>query len=206
VNWLGAGWGIQVENDVVIDLASSQNEVALAQQYGQSPITEDLLSQQLLSYYPLARSISLASPAQAAELPPASPLALTGDQAWGETDLTQQPNPDDGVDHFGPLSLAVTLDDPTTRARLVVFGDSDFATNAHFGQFANGDMLLNSVNWASGNTDLISIPPKDSAFRQPLDLSTRTIATLGIVSVCLLPFGVLLAGVAVVWNRRSRYK
>jgi ABC-type uncharacterized transport system involved in gliding motility auxiliary subunit len=204
VTWLGAAWGVQVHNDVVIDLASTQSDVAVAQQYGASPITDDLLSQQLLSYYPLARSIGVS--AEAAEVPPANPLALTGDQSWGETDLATQPQPDDGVDNFGPLTLAVTVEDPATQARLIVFGDSDFAANAHFDQFANGDMLLNSVNWATGNTDLISIPPKDSAFRQPLDLSTRTIAALGIVSVCLLPFGVLLAGIAVVWNRRTRYK
>lgn len=206
VDWLNATWGIQVENDVVIDLASSRSEFAIAQAYGNSPITDDLLSQELASYYPLARSISVSAAGDTALPATVNPLAITGDRSWGETDLTQQANPDDGVDHFGPLNLAVTVEDPNTRARLVVFGDADFATNAHADQYANGDMLLNSVNWATGNTDLISIPPKSSTFRQPLDLSTRTVVTLGLVSACVLPFGMLLAGVAVVWNRRSRYK
>jgi ABC-type uncharacterized transport system involved in gliding motility auxiliary subunit len=109
-------------------------------------------------------------------------------------------------DAAGPLNMAVSGENSVTQARVVVFGDSDFIANAAQNAGANNDMFIASVNWATGNTDLISIPPKPASFRPPLDLSTRTIAILGIVTVLLLPFGVLAAGIFVVLSRRARYK
>ncbi|MBI3761893.1 MAG: Gldg family protein, partial [Chloroflexi bacterium] len=209
VDWLAKSWGVNVGNDVVVDPASSRPDVAFAQGYGSSPITEKLLSQNLTSVYPLARSIGAAPTSSAASPPQVTSLVSTGPEAWGEFDfnsLNSGPKFDKGTDQPGPVSLAVTADNPSNKARIVVFGDSDFATNFFAEQYANGDMLYNSVNWVTGNTDLISIPPKDQSFRAPLDLSTRTIATFGLVSLCVLPFGMLLIGAAVVWNRRTRYK
>jgi ABC-type uncharacterized transport system involved in gliding motility auxiliary subunit len=212
-DWLAAAWGILLSNDLVIDPASSQAGdpfVPFAFGYGSSPITDKLYSQNLTSQYPLARSVLPPVPGDVNHASiQAAGLVLTSPQAWGETDfdsLQSGAQPDDGADPIGPLNLAVTAENTTTSARLVVFGDADFVTNAVAEAYANGDILYNSVNWATGNTDLISIPPKDASFRPPLDLSTRTIAILGIVSVLLLPFGMLVIGVIVVLNRRARFK
>ena len=211
-DWLAKTWGIKVANDVVVDPASSQAGEPFAPfafSYGNSPITQKLLNQNLTSVYPLARSISGSETSGAAGGPQATPLVITSPQAWGETDLNSLSTGaklDRGIDSAGPLNLAITAENPTTRARVVVFGDADFASNFFAESYANGDMLYNSVNWVTGNTDLISIPPKDTNFRPPLDLSTRTIATLGLLTVCALPFGVLLIGAFVVWRRRTQYK
>ena len=213
VDWLAQTWGIGLSNDLVIDPASSQAGdafVPFAFGYGSSPITDKLLSQNLTSQYPLARSVTppVAGDEAFASIT-ATGLVLTSPQAWGETDfasLQSGARPDNGVDVSGPLDLAVTAEHSDTSARIAVFGDADFITNAVAQAYANGDIFYNTVNWAAGNTDLISIPPKSPSFRAPLDQSTRTIAILGIVSVLLLPFGVLVMGVAVVLNRRARYK
>ena len=46
-------------------------------------------------------------------------------------------------------------------ASIVVFGDSDFASNRYFSDASsNKDIFLNSVNWLVGDTALISIRPK----------------------------------------------
>ncbi len=213
VDWLQATWGITLNNDLVVDPASSQVTnpfTPVSLNFGSSPVTDNLTTLNLAVAFPLTRSIAVPTDATAG---PAgvqtTPLVLTSAGAWGETDfnsLQSGASLDPAADLVGPLYMAVSAENSTNRARVVVFGDSDFAGNQAVDLGANLNILLNSVNWVTGNTDLISIPPRDTSFRPPLDTSNRTIAILGLASVCVLPFGVLLVGVAVVWNRRIRYK
>ena len=50
--------------------------------------------------------------------------------------------------------------------KLVVFGDSDFASNKYFYSNDNGDIFLNSVNWLAEDYELISIRPKLVPYRE----------------------------------------
>ena len=65
---------------------------------------------------------------------------------------------DPDADLRGPLSLGVAVAAPTDtnlapagRAMLVVFGDSDFASNEYFSQHANGELLISSITWLTEN-------------------------------------------------------
>jgi ABC-type uncharacterized transport system involved in gliding motility auxiliary subunit len=211
--WLASAWGIAPANDLVVDPASSQVTdpfTPVSVYFGPSPITDKLVSQALPVAFRLARSVGtpVAGDPAFANVQ-VSGLVFTSEQAWGEVDfadLQTSVQMDPTREAAGPLNMAVSGENLLTQARVVVFGDSDFISNSGIDLGANNDIFVASVNWATGNTDLISIPPKEASFRPPLDLSTRTIATLGIVSVLLLPFGVLVVGIAVVLNRRARYK
>jgi ABC-type uncharacterized transport system involved in gliding motility auxiliary subunit len=87
--------------------------------------------------------------------------------------------------------------------RLVVFGDADFAIDANFFAYANGDLLINSIDWAAGQEALISLTPKNSTQRllMPPDRLTTQLMLLSIVF--LLPGLALVWGI-VVWVQRRR--
>ena len=70
---------------------------------------------------------------------------------------------DEGVDTPGPISLAVAVEGE--GGRLVVFGDSDFATNQYFDYQGNGDLqLLNALSWLPEDESLISIRPRQAGY------------------------------------------
>src|SRR5262249_10920358 len=54
-----------------------------------------------------------------------------------------------------------TPDASTREARVVVFGDSDFATNTLLAVQANQDLFLNTVAWLAQDPDLISIHARE---------------------------------------------
>jgi ABC-type uncharacterized transport system involved in gliding motility auxiliary subunit len=200
--YLAQTWGIGLGRDIVVDLSSQQPFMAVASQYGTHAITEKLSG--MVTFFPTARSVQ--SGASAAGTAPLG-LVYTGDQAWGETDFAalegQQVAPDEGVDVVGNVPLAALVDDVAGGKRLVVFGDADFATNAYFAQYGNGDLLINSIDWAAGQEDLINLTPKDEVQRVLAPPQRYSIGLILLVSVFLLP-GAVLAGGILVWIQRRK--
>lgn len=201
--YLSTDWGITFDNDIVIDTNSNQTLYAIAANYGNHQITQKL--QGLVSFYPTARSLEISSNA------PNSPLALilTNDSAWGETDFSAlQTNGSvsfqQGKDVSGPLTLAVVSQNTTTNSNLVVFGDADFASDAFFNQYANGDMFINAIDWAGGQTQLINLTSPQAITRTLILPSSTWLLIMAVSFLCLLP-GVVIAGGVISWLiRRSR--
>ena len=200
--YLATDWGITFDNDLVIDTNSNQPLYAVAATYGKHPITEKL--QGLVSFYPTARSLVIASNA------PNTPMALisTTSSAWGETDFSSlqsngQVSFQQGKDIPGPLTLAVVAQN-TTGGHLIVFGDADFASDAFFSQYANGDMFINAIDWAGGQTQLINLTSPSAISRTFVLPSSLWLLVMAISFLCILP-GVVIAGGVVSWLiRRSR--
>lgn len=96
--------------------------------------------------------------------------------------------------------LEEPLEKSAGEARLVVFGDSDFALNNYFDSSANGDLFLNVVSWLAEDTDLISVRPKSPTSRT-LTLTVSESRLLFWALVVLLPAATLVVGVTV-WTRR----
>ena len=139
-----------------------------------------------------------------------TPLAVTDSVSWLEMDPDSN-RFDRGIDIRGPLALGVSIDgrapfgeepgeEPLTT-QIVVFGDSDFASNRFFTSFGNGDLFLNSVNWLTGDVDLISVRPK---LREPrlLVVTRGTFNFIRWSSLLILPIAVATAGVVTWWRRR----
>ncbi|MGH2605420.1 MAG: hypothetical protein ACRDG5_02410, partial [Anaerolineales bacterium] len=115
-----------------------------------------------------------------------------------------QADQDPAVDRPGPLVMAAVGENAVSQARLVVFGDSDFATNYHFFNYGNGDILANSIDWAAGQEGLIDLTPRETTQRfvvPPTALAQRVIM---LVTVFLIPGIVLILGVRTAWERRRR--
>nr|WP_322665017.1 Gldg family protein [Dendronalium sp. ChiSLP03b]MDZ8208424.1 Gldg family protein [Dendronalium sp. ChiSLP03b] len=88
-----------------------------------------------------------------------------------------------------------------TESRLVVLGNSDFATNGLFQQQLNGDVFLNSVAWLSQqDRQPLSISPKEPKNRR-ITLSNAQASILTLSSLLALPL-IGLAAAALIWWRR----
>ncbi|NJO67332.1 MAG: ABC transporter, partial [Leptolyngbyaceae cyanobacterium RM1_405_57] len=88
-----------------------------------------------------------------------------------------------------------------SEARLVVVGNSSFATDGIFEQQLNGDVFLNSVSWLSQqDTQELSIRPKEATNRRILMTPQQQIisALTALVILPVLGFGTAV----VVWLRR----
>jgi len=147
-----------------------------------------------------------ASPTPAAENSPPAP-------APDETEATEpspspEASPDEAADLEAPEpedeAAATESDDENagaSEARLVVIGNSSFATDGIFEQQLNGDVFLNSVNWLSQqDTQELSIRPKEATNRRILMTPQQQIisALTALVILPVLGFGAAI----VVWLRR----
>ncbi len=206
-------WGVQLENGLAVDASGLQGfgpAVPVVDQYGEHPITKDFGNG--ISFYPLAQPIDLV-PVPGVE---ATPLLITTDQSWAESNIESkdlQFNPES--DRQGPLTLGVALSrkvkapsnskqsgDRRQESRLVVLGNSTFATDGVIEQQLNGDVFLNSVSWLSKQDEqLLSIRPKEAKNRRinlkPQQANILSLTALGLVP--LLGFG---TAVILWWKRR----
>ncbi len=88
------------------------------------------------------------------------------------------------------------------EARIVVFGDADFASDAFIGAQGNANLVLNTVNWLGGEKDLISIRPK-SRTGEPLVLAGGEGRFVHLFTVWVMPLFIILIGAAVYVRRRQ---
>jgi gliding motility-associatede transport system auxiliary component len=203
--YLKSSWGITLQDDVVIDLTSNQPLTAISSSYSTSAqITQHMTT---VSIMPDSRSLSIEKTLP--ESVTVTPLILTSQQSWGETDLaslqaTSQIAFDPATDVAGPLTLAASGQNASTNGRVVVFGSSTFATDKGFDVYANGDIFTNSVDWAAQQSELINITPRtpvSRTFDPPAQLPFLAIL-LG--TVVLLPGLVVVAGISS-WLSKRRH-
>jgi gliding motility-associatede transport system auxiliary component len=199
-------WNIAAGKNVVVDasgvgrLFGTGPAVPLVVNYGDSPITKNLTRG--MTFFPLARTISIADKSKAQ--PDDVELLKTSAQSFTIPNLEQKEVKfDPKTDTAGPLSLGVAGDKKVgdKEARLVVIGDSDFATNQWVGLQHNGDLFYNSIDWLAQDENLISIRPKEATNRQ-LILTESQAAGLQWVDLIFLPGIVIFAGVYIWWKRR----
>jgi gliding motility-associatede transport system auxiliary component len=202
---LAQDWGITLNNDIVIDLNSPQPTTAAASYYDSAhPVTVNMNN--LVAFFPFTRSLTLAASPEGVTL---TPLVQTNERSWGETDFQSltQGGAQVGMDPSevqGPLTLAVAGENSTTKGRVVVFGTANFALDQIFDAYGNGDMFVNSVDWAAEQEDLANITPKtptERTFKIPSQF--QWIAIL-LSSVFIIPGLVVLAGVSTWLSRRRK--
>jgi ABC-type uncharacterized transport system involved in gliding motility auxiliary subunit len=206
-DYLSKTIGIVLGNDVVVDVRAAQSMqqpfIAISDQFADHPITQNMNN--MVALFPTARSV-ISNDATGSDYTKTQ-LVLTASQSWAETDMASIQNnsmqPDQGVDKFGPVSLAVAAQGATNNARLVVFGDSDFASNTNYFAYGNGNLIVNSIDWAAKVENLINLTPKTTVQRQLKQPQTNTMGLLLLTSFIILPGIILIAGV-VVWIRRRR--
>ncbi len=213
-------WGIQIFTESVADIVSNvagEQLTPMVQksnlQFTTSGISGIPIADQVnVAFFPGVTALTLAVPIE--DLPPFiiyNGLAASTPASWLETD-PDEVEFDSDIDLGGPLDLAVvvqaggTLDgqvvtNPDSLAKLVVFGDADFARNGFFFSSENADLLLNSVNWLAEDFDLIAVRPKLVPFRE-LVVNQRERNFIKWSSWLVPPVIMLFLGVFVWWRRR----
>ena len=206
-------YDIDIGDNFIVDLSGlgklfgADVSVPVVLQYADHPITERL-TRGTMSFFPWARSVSATT-----RIGGATELLHTDRNAWGESDLGVVTGSGGEVDYDadndqpGPLSLAVAVtvdadsaahEDESTR--IVVFGDTDFASNQYFGEQANGELLVASVRWLAEAEGSFDIPPKEPRFN-PINLVGTAGSTILWLSVFVLPFAVALSGFVIMLRR-----
>ena len=216
-------WSVEVGNNAVLDpmsqLRGAQADVPVAAQYPYHQITNTF---RLLTAYPYARSVKPIEGAPNGRT--ATSFVMTGRNSWAESDLKRlttkgeaEPQFDQG-DVQGPVSLAVAVSAPVEGAtpppadgpdantnkpetRLVVVGDSDFASNSVAGMGGNRDMFLNIVNWLAQQENLISVRPRNPEDRR-ITLTAGQDRMIFWFTMLILPGLIFLAGIQTWWRRR----
>ncbi|HQQ78451.1 MAG TPA: GldG family protein [Thermoanaerobaculia bacterium] len=214
LNPLLGAMGLTLDSDVVLDpknaLPLMGPETVFAKSFRPHAVTRLLTGSAVV--FPLARSVSVAaSPAPGWT---ATPLVETSPDGWGETDIrelqkTGRPAKDE-KDVKGPVCLVAAAEsapaadkaESKKRARVVVFGDSDWVSNAGIANAANRLLLTSAANWALEREALVAIPPKN-ADQVAVTLSRRDVGLIAFFVLLLLPVAAVGLGLAI-WVRRRR--
>lgn len=203
--YLQGSWGILLGQDMVMDPTSYLAYTAPVGVANQNhPISSKL--QGVATAFPTARSVQASEGSSGTVL--TTLITTANDGSWAETDLESLQAGDDiaydpDVDTLGPVSIAVVAENASTNSRVAVFGDANFAMNANFTFFGNGDLFVSSVDWVVGQEDLISLTPNSPIERYMLPPQPYLMNLILLFVVFLLPGTVLGAGI-VVWIQRHR--
>lgn len=177
----------------------------------------------------LARSVEPIDPPPSPAITVA-PFCRTGLGSWARFSPTVQA-PTTAIEFEGtkarpgPISLAVAatinidnIDKFDTKetsapsatghtARLVVYGDSDFVSNARLALLGNKDLFLNTVQWLVGEEQLITQRPKDEEtmpILSTMTLTARESRRLFWIAAVIEPTLVLIIGAIVSAYRRRK--
>lgn len=112
---------------------------------------------------------------------------------------------DEGTGKTDKADAAPTAEDSkegsASESRLVVIGNSSFATDGLFGQQLNGDVFLNSVNWLSKvDNPVLSIRPKEATNRR-FEMTVSQQIFLTLLALVIFPLAGLV-GAGTLWVRR----
>ena len=207
--------GITAGNDIVVDQVvrlfqgPALGLAPLVNTYGAHEITKDFRQR---TVFPMTRSVRADAGTKAGIN--ATDLAKTSPNSWAETDVAgiferSEARLDPSVDTKGPVSVATVAEldlkamgkQAAGTARLAVYGSTEFAGNREIdGTYYNRDLLLNTVGWLGGQSDLVSIRPRGvRASRVQFTADQYTV--IFYLSVLLVPQLLLIAGLAVWWRR-----
>lgn len=217
-------WSVSLGSNVIVDVSGATNEpsLAVAASYPQHVITDRF---ETLTVYPVARSVEPTDSATLGRV--AQKLIETGQRSWAEASLDTLKSaagvklePDKG-DKVGPVSIAVAVtaplaapenqpasapapgaeEEPKPETRIVVFGDSDFPTNAYGGVAGNPNLFANAVNWLAQQEDLIAIRPTQPNDRR-VTMTARQQQGVFLASILVVPALIFGAGILTWWRRR----
>lgn len=223
-------YGIAISSDIIVDTMSrvfgASYLIPVVTEYGFHKITEGF---NIACFFPTARGVDPAQ--EIPDSVDLTELASTSPYSWSEIDYSfgdpEPPKFDEAKDKKGPINVAViatvstkkttatgqnsdaqTKDesaepaDSGRQAQLLVFGDSDFASNTYFNLQGNSDFFLNSINFLAQQENLIAIErPKTTG--TPLTLSRSQSQLLFWVGLLLMPAVVLASGLLVFQLRRK---
>ena len=214
-------WGVDATDTMVVDasgmgrLIGADASVPIAANYPSHPITQRFT---VLTAYPLARGLTIVQGGVGGHI--ASPFVESSPQSWAEADLASLSTGAVSLDEAkgdkpGPVTIAAAVSaikpdaaapppgqtaEPKPETRVVIFGDSDFASNGVMGIQGNKDMFMNVIGWLSQQENLISIRAKEASDRR-LTLTATQQNNITWMALLIVPGLVFGTGIYT-WMRR----
>jgi ABC-type uncharacterized transport system involved in gliding motility auxiliary subunit len=205
--------GVKLGVDIVVDPANAVPmvgpETLIANRYGTHPVVRSLSGEGLPTVFPLARSVQKADPIPK-ELAFTTLVETTAD-GWGETSLSKLETEGavkDDKDTKGPVTIAAAVSPVDEKqagdkqARLVVVGNSRFASNGALANAGNANLFLNAIHWLVGQEKLVGIAPK-TVEQSSLTLTQAQVNRIGLLTAFGLPAMSVLLGIWVWYRRRD---
>jgi ABC-type uncharacterized transport system involved in gliding motility auxiliary subunit len=208
--YLWQNYGLQALDAVVVDPASSGQtplDPISAAIFPNNAIAARLDQQNAPTLFSVARAVVVN------ETPPVDTpngrVIMSSEQSYGETDLktlseTNTYQYDSEQDIQGPLTLVAYAYNRQTQAKIVLIGDSDFATNSLVLSGGNSILFTDALSWLTGFSERINFAP--TAYNTGLPLvfvSGQQLDLIAFITIVLMPGLVLVIGLAV-WQRRAR--
>jgi len=200
-------YGIILDDGIVIDTYSTMvggdYTVPVVNTYGDVEAIKDFA---YATIFPTTRALMIKE-----QLPPdleVSWVARTSNQSWSELDFTtlfdEGEATHSAAETQGPLNVALfagytPVDKP--RASLMVFGDTDFLTNAYLNVSGNKDLAFTCINMLLGEGHVITIDTKTARDR-PFILTPGQSRLIFWVPIVFIPVLIIFSAVVVFWIRR----
>ena len=219
-------WGVDLGDDVIVDRTLALFGRATSPFAGRYDPSHDITAEMREpTLFHVARS---ASPGENGA--GFVEIVFTGDDSWAERDLerfyAEGAAEQDDDDLPGPVAIAVAGTPRVAREdqrdlnsgegdeaeedaaealvrepRLVVFGDSDFASSELIEAYRNRDLFVNTVNWLMGDVEAISVRPNRSRASR-FQLTQEQFGSIRSLSLFVLPQAIAVIGVIMWWARR----
>lgn len=126
------------------------------------------------------------------------PLVLASGDNWLEANGNRKKDPGEEAH---PQVLAAIVSHPDRLVKMVLFGDSDFASNAYSGVAGNAGLFVNTVNWLCGEGAMISVVPAKVEF-VPMFISAQQSRLLRVLIPIGIPLLIVVVGTLVWWRRQ----
>jgi ABC-type uncharacterized transport system involved in gliding motility auxiliary subunit len=201
-------WGVEAGQGILVDMQDrlAQGDLAslMVRTFTEHEITQDF---NFAVLFPLSRHLVFHE--EAGKDWDFVPLARTSARSWAVKNLKGNVlTLNEKEDIPGPLPLAAAMtpkkpqEEGKPRAAIVIVGNSSFASNTYINFPGNTDFLLHALGWLAEERELISIAPKEPAFRPFIPNPTQERLLL-YVQVFFLPALTFLWGMTI-WRKRRR--
>jgi len=175
------------------------------------PITDKLIEEEMSIVLPLSRNLSKNYDYKG--LANAKQLLNSSKHSWGESDFMAEKIYKDADDLEGPLCLGFSVTKPISKSknssgeeasdemRAVILGSTAIITDKVFNIQANGDFIINCVNWLTNQEEKINIKPKEID-AESINLTPSVGKAIFYGTVVILPIFIFIIG-SFVWFRRK---
>lgn len=210
--YLWRNWGLRFLDMVVVDFAISGDTPldVIGYQIFDSPIADDIDPSADINSRTQFRIIR---PVDVNNNPPVNNgrVIMSSPQSYGETNIAQVLlnnvyQYDDGEDIPGPFTLVAWAADGEEGGRIILIGDSDFATD---GQIAtpvgNGILFVNAIRWLTAYDDNVNFGAVATSVGLPtifVDPNTQ-LNQIALFTLFLMPLSLIGIG-GFIYFRRSR--
>ena len=203
-------WGILAPEGVIVDPAAgaagdgARGIDPIAYNYETHPLSRGL-NPDRMTFFSGARPLL---PHNAGPGDSVQRVVLASPRSWVTQDLSVLSRPGgalqrgDAPQDYHVIAAAGRYPRAGGEARIVVIGDSDFASNRYLRALYNLDLAINAVHWAVEKESEITLRPKlptPKQFPLPIQSTLRAFHGVGL----LVPELLLLAG-GLVWLRRRQ--